>query len=79
MLSKFRIGRRSNDQCKHAEFFHRNKLPLEIGKRRPGLLFSGSRWVARFAGSLGLMRGKEFAAVSNNGYNRESDVASYLH
>jgi len=55
----------------HAEFFHRNKLPLEIGKWRPGpsrLPISMIRQPA----------GKEFAAVSNNGYNRESDVASYL-
>jgi len=25
------------------------------------------------------MRGKEFAAVSNSGYNRGSNVASFLH
>jgi len=35
--------------------------------------------VGRLIGFRGFMRRKEFAAVSNNGYNRESDVASYLH
>jgi hypothetical protein len=63
----------------HPEFLHRNKLPIEIGKGRPGLLFCGSRWVGRLIRFRGFMRRKEFAAVSNNGYNRESDVASYLH
>jgi hypothetical protein len=41
--------------------------------------FADLEWVARFADSRGLVRGKEFAAVSNSGYNRGSDAASSLH